>query len=77
MSARTVPSGSMAEVYCRTKGKVTFVKVFAGNLWVNKAMYQHDHFRSMRPLTYLTSVRDPPPKLMMQCPVKTVTKSKS
>ena len=41
ISARTVPSGSMAEVYSRAKGKVTFVKVFAGNLSVNKSIYQH------------------------------------
>jgi hypothetical protein len=32
MSARTVPSGSIAEVYCKAKGNVTFVSVFAGNL---------------------------------------------
>lgn len=32
MSAITVPSGSMADVYCRAKGKVTLVKVLAGNL---------------------------------------------
>lgn len=32
MSAITVPSGSIADVYWSAKGKVTFVRVLAGNL---------------------------------------------
>lgn len=38
MSASTVPSGSMADVYCRAKGKVTLVNVFAGNLGGEKSI---------------------------------------
>lgn len=36
MSAITVPSGSMADVYWSAKGNVTLVRVFAGNLRVEK-----------------------------------------
>jgi hypothetical protein len=66
MSARTVPSGSMADVYSKAKGKVTFVNVLAGNL---KKQVDASVDLSVRyPFcnAHLTSVSDPPPKLMIK-----------
>lgn len=65
ISAITVPSGSIADVYWSAKGKVTLVREFAGNLRVGKDGKSGWSLQRWggEGSAYLTSVRDPPPKL--------------